>query len=120
MASTRNKNTFINYQLEQRENEKTENWELYVNGANGYAYDVKEPGFGLNPGQFPMDSFSNNSADVESFLFGINSTNLTKKEKGCFTPEIKKLNTVNLIKEKQIIMPSPFILKSDERPMILK
>ena len=47
MASTRNKNTPGNYCLDQRQNVGIESWQLYKNGANGYAYDTRLPGNGF-------------------------------------------------------------------------
>ena len=115
MASTRNKNTPGNYCLEQRQNVAIESWELYTNGANGYAYDTKLPGNGLNPGQFPWSKLSHNPADIESFLFGINSTNLVKPE-GPLTPELICLNSANLYKKPDIIMPVPLVIPKNQRP----
>ena len=51
MASTRNKNTPGNYCLDQRQNVGQESWQLYKNGANGYAYDTRLPGNGLFKGE---------------------------------------------------------------------
>ena len=87
MASTRNKNTPGNYCLDQRQNVGIEDWQLYKNGANGTAYDTRLCGNGLNPGQLPWNTLSHNPADIESFLFGINSTN--------DLPQINELITEN-------------------------
>ena len=115
MASTRNKNTPGNFCLEQRQNVGIEKWQLYINGANGYAYDTKLPGNGLNPGQLPMDALSHNPADIESFLWGINSTNLVNPAPS-LTPELKCLGTANVFKSKRIIMPVPQAIPKYERP----
>ena len=92
MASTRNKNTPGNFCLDNRQNVRIETWQLYKNGANGTAYDTRLPGNGLNPGQLPWNTLSYNPADIESFLFGINSTNLVNPAPA-LTPELKYLNT---------------------------
>ena len=76
MASTRNKNTQGNYCQDQRQNTQSEAWQLYQNGANGLAVDTRLAGVGLNPGQLPWSTLSYNPVDIETFLFGINSTNL--------------------------------------------
>lgn len=115
MASTRNKNTSGNYCLDQRQNVGIEAWQLYANGANGTAYDTKLPGNGLNPGQMPCNTLSHNSADIESFLFGINSTNLVQAAPP-LTPELKCLQTVNVFKSAPVIMPIPQAIPRYQRP----
>ena len=118
MASTRNKNTKGNYCLDQRQNIGTEEWQLYKNGANGYAYDTRLPGNGLNPGQLPWSTLSYNPADIESFLFGINSTNLVNPAPS-LTPELKCLQTANIFKTKDVIMPVPLVVPKNQRPFAI-
>jgi hypothetical protein len=115
MASTRNKNTAGNYCLDQRQNKGIESWQLYANGAYGEAYDTKLPGNGLNPGQLPWNTLSHNSADIESFLFGINATNLVKPA-GPLKPELKQLNSADVFKSAPIIMPIPQAIAKNQRP----
>jgi hypothetical protein len=115
MASTRNKNTPGNYCLDQRQNTGSEAWQLYKNGANGYAYDTRLPGNGLNPGQLPWYTLSHNPADIESFLFGINSTNLVNPAPA-LTPELKCLQTANVFKSKPVFMPVPQAISKTQRP----
>lgn len=115
MASTRNKNTPGNYCLDQRQNVGIESWQLYKNGANGYAYDTRLPGNGLNPCQLPWYTLSHNPADIESFLWGINSTNLVNPAPP-LTPQLKCLQTANVFKTKPVIMPVPQAIPKYERP----
>ena len=115
MASTRNKNTPGNYCLYNRQNVRIETWQLYKNGANGTAYDTRLPGNGLNPGQLPWNTLSYNPADIESFLFGINSTNLVNPAPP-LTPELKSLQTANVFKTAPIIMPIPQAIPKFQRP----
>ena len=115
MASTRNKNTSGNYCLDQRQNTGIESWQLYKNGANGYAYDTKLPGNGLNPGQLPWDTLSHNPVDIETFLFGINSTNLVNPA-SALTPELKCLQQADAFKSSPIIMPIPQAIPKYQRP----
>ena len=115
MASTRNKNTPGNYCLDQRQNVGIEKWQLYTNGANGKAYDTRLPGNGLNPGQLNYNSLSHNPADIESFLFGINSTNLVQRAPN-LTPELKCLQTANVFKSAPVIMPVPQAIPKNQRP----
>lgn len=115
MASTRNKNTPGNYCLDQRQNVGIESWQLYTNGANGYAYDTKLAGVGLNQGQMPWNTLSHNPADIESFLFGINSTNLVNPAPP-LTPHFKSLSSVNLFEKKPVLMPVPQAIPKFQRP----
>jgi hypothetical protein len=115
MASTRNKNTPGNFCLHHRQNVQIEAWELYKNGANGYTYDTRLPGNGLNPGQFPCDTLSHNPTDIESFLFGINSTNLVNPAPP-LTPELKCLKTANIFESKPVILPIPQAIPKNQRP----
>lgn len=62
-----NKNTPGNYCLDQRQNTGIESWQLYRNGANGYAYDTRFSWKRIHPGQLPWDTLSHNPADIESF-----------------------------------------------------
>lgn len=115
MAATRNKNTPGNYCLDNRQNTRIESWLLYKNGAHGYAYDTKLPGNGLNPCQLPWNTLSHNPADIESFLWGINSTNLVNPQPA-LTPELKCLKSANLLENKQVIMPIPQAIPKYQRP----
>ena len=115
MASTRNINTPGNYCLQQNEFKQFENYTLYPNSQYGNAYSTKLPGDGLNPAQIPWNKLSNNATDTESFLFGINSTNLVNPAP-CFVPEITQLETANLFKKQPTIMPIPMLLDANQRP----
>jgi hypothetical protein len=118
MASTRNKNTRGNYCLDQRQNTGSEAWQLYHNGANGYAYNTRLAGNGLNPGQLPWYTLSHNPADIESFLFGINSTNLVNPA-APLTPELKYLQSANIFEKPDIIMPVPLVVPKNQRPFVI-
>ena len=118
MASTRNKNTPGNYCLEQREYKESSNYTLYPNSQYGAAYNTRLAGNGLNPGQIPWNKLSYNAADIESFLFGVNSTNLVNPAP-CLTPELKCLKTVNAFKMPDVIMPVPLTVPKGQRPFPL-
>ena len=115
MASTRNKNTPGNYCLEQKQFKEASNYTLYPNSQFGAAYNTRLPGNGLLPAQIPWDKLSYNAADTESFLFGINSTNLVNPAP-CFVPEITQLNSTNIYDKKTIFMPEPLVLDKNQRP----
>ena len=115
MASTRNRNTSGNYCLEQREYKQSEQYALYPNSQYGAAYKTQLPGNGLNPAQIPWNKLSVNAPDIESFLFGINSTNLVTPVP-CLKPELNNLTTANIFKKEATIMPIPLWLDSNQRP----
>lgn len=115
MASTRNKNTPINYNLEQRQYQQSNLYTLYPNSQYGAAYNTRLPGNGLLPAQIPWNKLSYNAADTESFLFGINSTNLVNPAP-CFVPEITKLDSTNIFEKGATFMPEPLVIEKDQRP----
>jgi hypothetical protein len=115
MASTRNINNIGNYNLEQRQYKHSERYTLYPNSQYGAAYDTKLPGNGVNPGQVPWNQLSNNAADIESFLFGINSTNLVQPQ-GPLYPELKTLETANFFEKSRTIIPEPLAVEKNQRP----
>jgi hypothetical protein len=115
MASTRNKNTPGNYCLQQRNYKLSNNYTLYPNSQYGYAYETKLAGNGLLAGQIPADKLSSNSNDIESFLFGINSTNLVNPAP-CFYPNLTNNQSFNIYKNEPVLMPTPLII-TKERPL---
>jgi hypothetical protein len=115
MASTRNINTIGNYGLEQRNFYLSENYTLYPNSQYGAAYNTELPGNGLLPGQIPGNKLSYNAADTESFLFGINSTNLVNPAP-CFVPEVVQLCDANIYKKGPVFIPEPLTIEKNQRP----
>ena len=115
MASTRNKNTPGNYCLEQREYKNSEQYTLYANSQYGAAYNTRLPGDGLMPAQIPWNKLSYNAADTESFLFGINATNLVNPAP-CFKPEITKLESSNIYKKGPTFIPETLVVEKNQRP----
>ena len=115
MDSTRNINTKVNYCLEQRNFLLSENYTLYPNSQYGAAYNTQLPGNGLLPAQIPWNKLSNNAADTESFLFGINSTNLVNPAP-CFEPNITQLCDANIYNKGPVFVPEPLTIEKDQRP----
>jgi hypothetical protein len=116
MASTRNINTKGNYSLEQRNFQLSENYTLYPNSQYGTAYTTQLPGNGLLPAQIPWNQLSHNAADTESFLLGINSTNLVNPAP-CFVPEITQLCDVDIYKKGPVFVPEPLTIEKNQRPL---
>ena len=115
MASTRNLNTTLNYNLQQRQYRHSENYTLYPNSQYGVAHSTKMPGDGVNPAQLPRDALSRNPVEIESFLFGINSTNLVNPEPP-LTPEFKCLQVANFFEKQPVLMPEPLTVEKYQRP----
>jgi hypothetical protein len=115
MASTRNRNTPGNYCCEQSQYRHSENYTLYPNSQYGAAFNTNWAGNGLMPAQIPWNKLSHNAADTESFLFGINSTNLVKPAP-VFVPEIAQLTPVNIYNKGPTYMPLPFAQSTNQRP----
>ena len=115
MASTRNKNTPGDYCLQQKSYTDARMHIQYKHGAYGEAYDSRFAGNGLNPGQMPWNTLSHNYADIESFLYGINSTNLVKPQ-APVVPQLKKLPTFTYFNTLPLIMPLPLVVENNQRP----
>ena len=115
MASTRNINTPGNYNLEQRQFKESAGYTLFPNSQYGAAYNTKLPGNGLLPAQIPWNKLSYNAAETESFLFGINSTNLVNPAP-CFVPEITQLNSANIFENGPVFIPEPLVIEKNQRP----
>lgn len=115
MASTRNKNTSINYNLEQRVNTNTAQYTLYENSQYGSAYSTKLAGNGLMPAQIPWNKMSNNAPDIESFLFGIGSTNLVNPAP-IFMPQLATIDSINIYEKSPVYIPEPLVIEKNQRP----
>ncbi len=117
MASTRNKNTAVNYRQEIGHYQAAHRNVMYEHGSNGSAYDNKWAGIGLNPGKMPSNKLSSNSADIESFLLGINSTNLVNPA-GPLRPDMYCLSSADLFSKGPVYMPDPMVIEKGQRPAI--
>ena len=117
MASTRNKNTPVNYRLEERRYQTVQEHVMYENASHGQAWDTKLAGNGLNPGNMPWNTLSTNSSDIESFLFGINSTNLVNPQ-APLKPELKSLSSFHVFEKEPVYMPDPLVVEKYQRPLV--
>ena len=115
MSCTRNKNTPSDYCLEQKQNTQIFGYLEYKNSQYGYAYNNAMPTMGVTPSHMPRQIFSNNSIDIESALFGINSTNLVKPAP-CLVPELAKINSANIYKKQTTYIPEPLVIEKNQRP----
>ena len=137
MASSRNKNTFGNYNAEQLDYRRGYEHTTYVHGPNGVPVETYLPGNGLIGAKCPLTELSHNardiemylrgglsanqlkhgSRDVESFLYGIRATDLVNPRES-ITIKLKKLQSLNLYETPELIMPDPLVVEANQRPQL--
>jgi hypothetical protein len=115
MASTRNINTPGNYCLQQKSYQESRQYTTYIHSAYNEAYKTQLPGDGLLPAQIPWNKMSENAVDIETFLYGIGSTNMVNPAP-CFTPELKTLSSANIYQKSPTIIPEPLVASKTQRP----
>ena len=115
MASTRNKNTDGNYKLEQRSFAHARTYESFENSQYGQAYSPALPALGFNPSHMSRNNLSENPIDIESALFGINSTNLVKKSE-IIHPKLINVPVIKYFEVQDVIMPKPLVMEHKQRP----
>jgi len=113
MASTRNKNMPSDYCLEKRGDRLMEDYELYK--FKRIAPNTRFPCFGINVGQVPNTQLSCNPINTESFLFGINATNLVTPNLP-FTADVKCLKGVEFYNRPKVYLPQPLLMPPCQRP----
>jgi hypothetical protein len=119
MSSTRNKNTPGNYSAEKQSSQKIHREIMYVHASNGQAIQTNLPGDGLLQGRVAGRDLARNDCDIESFLFGIGSTNLETPQKGPVHPDIIPLHSINVSRKIPMVMPRNLGIEMDQRPMYL-
>lgn len=115
MSSTRNKNTPENYYLEQRDYSLVDNYRHFINSSYGNAYSNAIPCLGIIPSHMPIDTLSYNSIEIESYLKGIGSTNLVKKQ-AHINPKLKYIPVISYFDRIPLIMPEPLVIETTQRP----
>lgn len=115
MASTRNKNTRINYCIQQRQFQNNYVYNSNLHSQWGEAYTTHLPTYGLNPPSLPRNKLSKNPIEIESSLFGINSTNLVNPEPKV-NPKINDLDNLTFFDKLPLFVPEPLVLKNNQRP----
>lgn len=115
MASTRNRNARGDYSLEQQAFQLNRNYTNYIHAAQGCAFTPSIPTIGLMPNHMPRHTLSHNPIDIETMLFGINSTNLVTPQKP-IKPELKRIPTSVFFDRLPVHMPKPLVIENDQRP----
>jgi len=119
MASTRNKNTPGDYAAQQFSIHANRDY-LSYDSASYYAVPQHTyfPGNGLVGMKTAHRNLSQNYSDVESYLFGIGSTNLVSPQ-STPTPEITQHKSLNVINKLPMIMPENLNIQENQRRMFL-
>lgn len=115
MSSTSSRNTLGNYHLEQNVNDNIGNYSTFVN--YGVPTQTNLPGQGLLTGRYSTNELAYNGRDIESFLWGIGSSNLVEP-KIAPTPQFKTLQSLNISDRVHMLMPEPLVVKKDQRPYL--
>lgn len=115
MASTRNINTKNNYCIQQRQFQNNYVYNSNLHSQWGEAYTTNLPTYGLNPPKIPRNKLSQNPIEVESYLFGINSTNLVKPM-APVNPKINELQDLTFFGKLPLFVPEPLVIRNNERP----
>jgi len=113
MASTRNKNTCGDYYLEQKQSAHILDNRVYEHRR--IAYSDALPCAGINVGSVPNTQLAKNATDIESSLYGINSTNLVKPA-APVNPNLKHLKDVSFFERPQVFVPEPLVIEKSQRP----
>ena len=117
MASTRNKNSTRDFKIEQKTQNLARNYASFENGCAGKAYEpaLTFESVGILPSRMSRENFSSNSVDIESALFGINSTNLVEPQ-APVVPQLKQLPEVKFFDRMAMFMPEPLVVEKAARP----
>ena len=118
MTSTRNKNTALNYKLEQEKLNNMRDYPNYLHSSSGRPFQECIPSVGYTPSHMCRNSLSNNPIDIESSLYGISSSNLVNP---CnpVNPSLRNLEFKDYFDRPQsVIMPYPHVYNNNERPKL--
>ena len=78
------------------------------------------PDLGINMqglrGGYNSHLLSNNTADIESNLFGIGATNLAKPKSHRFNPSINDRNNCKFFDKPAFVMPGNLVIDNNQRP----
>ena len=113
MTSTNNKNTPGNYLMQQNMYHKQHMYQncqgIIINDTTCY------PGDGLLPSRHPHIMLSHNSTDIESYLFGVGSTNLVTIKQP-IQPKFKNIKSLSIYEKSNYFLPEPLIVEKYQRP----
>jgi hypothetical protein len=115
MASTRNLNNPADYSMEQKK--YSDRLDYLTNRQNMYGAPKQShfAGDGLLMGRMAAENLDFNACNVESFLFGIGSTNLVNP-KGEVKPDSRYIQSLSIMDKTALVMPDPLIVQKNQRP----
>jgi len=116
MASTRNKNTPGNYLAERWSIDQEVLYRNYEHAGNGRPVESMFSGDGLLMGRMVPTELSTNSMDIESFLYGVGSTNLVSPLPPVYA-SLKPLKSLSMIDRVALIMPENLAVEPNQRPL---
>ena len=117
MSSTRNNNMPGDYCVQQKSYNEASSYLL--NKSKRIAYHSTIPCPGVNVGGMPNTVLSHNPTDIESKLYGINSTNLVTPQKPII-PDLKCLDMLSFAPRLRPHLPEPLIIENGQRPVIFR
>ena len=118
MTSTRNRNTPMDYNLEQSVNTNSQQHNLYIHSSTGRPITECIPAIGYTPSHMSRDALANNSIDIESALYGIGSSNLVKPCEPV-NPQMRDLVFREYFdRSKVVVMPYPLVYNNNQRPSL--
>ena len=115
MASTRNNNMPGDYCQQQKSYNQYSKYTL--NKSKRIAHHSTLPCPGVNGGRVPNTVLAHNATDIESSLFGINSSNLVTPQKPV-QPNLIYLDMLSFAPRLHAILPKPLIVENCNRPQI--
>jgi len=114
MTSTTAKNSPGDYALEQLQNTRQFDYNIYQHSSYGQATRVLLPGDGLMVPKMTSRELSNNPEDIESFLFGIGSANLVNP-KPKFVGRLRELESLAIYQKPRVLLPEPLVVRHNQR-----
>jgi len=119
MASTRNKNTPGDYAAQQTINQGGDDYYAYSKSSfYGVPTNTYFAGDGLVGMKAPHRNLSQNYSDVESYLYGIGSTNLVSPKPDP-TPDIYACKSLNIFVKPEVQVPAALVPQADQRRLYL-
>lgn len=117
MASTRNRNTPGDYNLEKQKYDNA----LKYNTNKQYGQPVRSfmPGHGLLPAKTCRNVLANNACDIESTLFGIGANNLENPNPPC-KPQFNELKSLFIAEKPNVFVVQPRNADPNQRPMYIR
>ena len=115
MTSTRNLNTYGNYNLEEEQFRRMRDYSSYLHSSYGPPHSTGiTTGGSMPPSKMYRDSLSRNAVDIESQLMGIGSSNLVKPLAPVY-PALKPLNEVTFFVRPKMVIPAPLKINGNQR-----